>query len=261
MSISEQITVCIPTSPIPRHPDTGMIEKTIDSVRFHLPDAKVFVMCDGVRPNVEFRRHQYENYRDRLTKLFFAGRFGNADIIKFGSYTQQATMMRDTLDYRVQTPLVLFCEHDGELVTTHNPRDGVQETLPQDCVIAWQDIIDLIQSGGANFVRFNAWEKILPAHRHMMGGQMIQGSSRFIKTTQYSQWPHVASADFYRKMLREHFRPDERKMIEIGMYGPVAESPWDQYRVVLYDPDGNARRFYHRNGRADENGVQDPTDW
>lgn len=257
---SEQITVCIPTSPIPRHPDTGMIENTIKSIRFHLPESRIIIMMDGVRPNVEHRRGQYEEYKRRLTDVLFLQGFTPADLWQWQEYSQQARMMRVALE-TVTTPYVLFCEHDGELVTDFNPRDGQSITRSEDCQIAWQDITDLLASGGANMVRFYAWDKIHPAHAHLMCGQMIQGASKFIKTTQYSQWPHIARTDFYKKMLADHFAPNAVKMIEIGMYGPVGAAAWDQYRIVIYYPDGNARRFYHRNGRADENGVQDPVDW
>ena len=253
---SSQVTVCIPTSPIPRHPSTDMIENTIRSVRYQLPDARIIVMCDGVRPNVEFRRAQYEEYKQRLAKCIS----GNVQLMLCDEYSQQAKMMRAALE-TVTTPYVLFCEHDGELVSTLNPRTYSKDTLPQDCEIAWQDITDLLASGGANMVRFYAWDEIYSGHAHLMHGQIVQGASRFIQTTQYSQWPHIARTDFYKKMLADHFRPDEIRMIEIGMYGPVGAAPWTQYRIVIYAPDGNMRRFYHRNGRADENGVQDPVDW
>jgi hypothetical protein len=258
MSVSSQITVCIPTSPIPRHPSTDMIEQTIKSIRFHLPESRIIVMCDGVRPNVEFRRRQYEEYLERLVDLYANDM--NTDVVIFQTYSQQAKMMRRMLE-TVTTSYVLFCEHDGELVTNFNPRDEQTETRPEDCQIAWQDISDLLASGGANMVRFYAWDEIHPAHAHLMCGQMIQGASKFIKTTQYSQWPHIATTAFYKKMLAEHFAPDAVKMIEIGMYGPVGMAPWESYRVVIYAPKGNMRRFYHRNGRADETGKQDPVDW
>ena len=246
-----------------------MIENTIKSIRFHLPESPIIIMADGVRPNVEFRRAQYENYLQRLADLLASMKYGNVCMPMFNTYTQQAQMMRRVLnadcDPRVstliETPYVLFCEHDGELVSTTNPRIHKQETLPEDCQIAWQDICDLLASGGANIVRFYAWDEVYSGHAHLMQGQMIQSTSRFIKTTQYSQWPHIARTDFYKKMLHDHFRPDEIRMIEIGMYGPVGAAPWEQYRVVIYAPEGNMRRFYHRNGRADETGKQDPVDW
>lgn len=256
--MSKEIVVCVPTSPIPRHPSTDMIETTIKSIRFHLPESRIIVMCDGVRPNVEFRRAQYEEYKKRLRG--WADKQFNVALMVFADYSQQAKMMRAALE-TVTAPYVLFCEHDGELVTNINPRIHKQETLPEDCRIAWQDITDLLASGGANIVRFYAWDEIYSGHAHLMHGQIVQGASRFIQTTQYSQWPHIARTDFYKKMLADHFRPDEIRMIELGMYGPVGAAPWGDYRIVIYAPNGNFRRFYHRNGRADETGKQDPVDW
>src|SRR4029077_13519948 len=156
---SSQVTVTIPTSPIPRHPSTDLIENTISSIRYQLPNARIIVMCDGVRPNVEFRRKQYEEYKDRLTKRSLQGDFGNILIQENMVYAQQAKMMRAALEM-ITTPFVLFCEQDVVLVAMHNPRDGYKETLPEDCEIAWQDIADLLDSGGANIVRFYTWDQI-----------------------------------------------------------------------------------------------------
>jgi hypothetical protein len=256
--IDDQITVVIPTSPIPDHPSTVIIEKTIQSIRFHLPESQIIVMADGVRPQVEHRRAQYEEYKNQLSKRLLD--YGRIEMAVFDQPTQQAWMLRETLK-QITTPLVLFIEHDTYLPTTWSPRDD-GSTHPEDCTFAWQDIADIIMSGQVNMVRFYLWQQIWHEHEHLMHGKLIQGNSTFVKTTQYSQWPCIAAADFYRKILTEHFQPTERKMIEIGMYGPVANAPWEQYRIAIYYPEPNARRFYHMNGRVDTvTGVRDPAEW
>lgn len=261
--VDDQITVVIPTSPIPSHPSTEIIERVIASIRFHLPTARLIIMADGVRGQVEHRRAAYKEYVIRLFEKAHHGEFGNAEVTSWTDPTQQAWMLRDTLK-TITTPLVLFVEHDTYLVTTTNPRD-IENTgrtdHPEDCIINWQDIADLIQSGGANMVRFYLWERIWHEHEYLMRGQMIQGETKFIKTVQYSQWPCIASADFYRRILTQYFQPTERLMIEPRMMSPVSDAPWEDFRVVIYHPEPNARRFYHLNGRADENGVRDPSDW
>ena len=259
--IDDQITVVIPTSPIPDHPSTVIIEKTIQSIRFHLPESQIIVMADGVRPQVEHRRAQYEEYIQRLADKLARMEFGNTCMPIFTEPTQQAMMLKRVLESMIETPLVLFIEHDTYLPTTWSPRDD-GSTHPEDCTFAWQDIADVIMSGQVNMVRFYLWQQIWHEHEHLMHGKLIQGNSTFVKTTQYSQWPNVGSADFYRKILSEHFHPNERKMIEIGMYGPVANAPWEQYRIAIYYPEPNARRFYHMNGRVDTvTGIRDPAEW
>lgn len=262
--IDNQITVFIPTSPIPSHPSTEIISKVLHSIRFHLPEARIIISADGVRPQVEHRKKQYEDYLQQLSDRLATMEFGNTCMQIWMEPVQQAEMLRQMLDSGLMdTPLVLFVEHDTYLTTTSNPRDeeGTGLTHTEDCPINWEDISDIIASGGVNMVRFYLWEKIWHEHEYLMRGQMYQGESKFIKTVQYSQWPNIASADFYRKILSEHFQSKEQKMIEIGMYGPVVAAPWEDYRIAIYHPEPNARRFFHLNGRADENGVRDACDW
>ena len=261
MSISDSVTVCITTSPIPRHPSTDMIERVINSVRFHLPTAKIMVLFDGVRPNVEFRRWHYVGYMQHLKQMIDSGQFGNAGWMDHVEYTQQAQMMKNAIGVNVTTPLILFCGHDEELVTTHNPRDGYKETLPEDCIIQWGSLADTLLAGDLNMIRFYAWEKIWPEHQHLMHGEFESHGARYVRTTQYSQWPNLATTEFYKHILNTYFVLGERKMIELGMYGPVVSSPWEKFKIGIYYPGENNRRMYHLNGRADETGKQDPVDW
>jgi hypothetical protein len=260
--IDDQITILIPTSPIPSHPSTAIIEKTIAAIRYHLPTARLIVMADGVREEVKHREAQYQEYKDRLQKKIDACAFGNAAMLVYSEHLHQARMTLETLR-RVDTPLVYFNEHDVYLVTDHNPRDeeNTGYTHPEDTIIRWDEIRDLILSGGSHFVRFYLWEKIWHEHQYLMCGQMIQGASKFIQTRQWSGWPHVASAAVYRNVLENYLHPNEKRMIELLIYGPVVESLWIDFRTTIYYPEPNARRFMHLNGRQDEaTGVRDLAD-
>lgn len=258
--LDNQITVVVPTSPIPSHPDTRIIDEVLASIRFHLPESKIIVTADGVRPQVEHRREQYAEYKKVLAEKMRCLKYGW--LVEFDRYTQQAEMLRQVIERGdVQTPYVLFVEHDTPLVTTKNPRDGRTDTMPQDCQIDWQGMVEVLHDGKANQIRFYVWEAIFQPHAHMMRGEFRHRDATYVKTTQYSQWPNLATTDFYRRILPQHFRPQVPQMIELGMYGPVANAPWEQFKVVIYLPDENARRFYHLNGRADENGVRDEVDW
>lgn len=238
--MSDKITVLIPTSPIPSHPDTGIIEDVIASVRRQLPDSKVVLMCDGVRPAVEHRRAQYAEYRSRLLAKCGRGEWSNVEGMVFSEPTQQAGMTRVALK-SVLTPYVLFMEHDGVLI---------------DQPINWQAITGTIEEGEANMVRLYWREVIHPEHEYLMHGLYESHGAQFVRTTQYSQWPNVASKAFYEKMLADHFVIGHRDMIETVMYGPVANAPWNVYKVVIYYPQPDATAWNHRNGRQG-----DPADW
>lgn len=262
--IDSQITVLVPTSPIPSHPSTELLDKVIASIRFHLPESKIIIMADGVRSQVGHRAAQYEEYLSRVSDKLARMEYGNAMMPIFTEPTHQAGMTDMMLDAHVDTPYVAFFEHDVTLVTNQNPRDeeNTGVTHPEDCVIRWDEIVDLLESGGSNLVRFYLWEKIWHEHQYLMRGQMIQGSSRFIQTVQFSGWPFVARTDYLWHLLTEAVPCGEKTMIEPAVYGLISESSWEQHRLTIYLPEPNGRRFYHLNGRVDATtGLRDSSDW
>ena len=63
-----EITVVIPTSPIPSHPSTAIIDETIASVRKQLPDSRIIVTADGVRAEQVGMANNYFEYLVALNK-------------------------------------------------------------------------------------------------------------------------------------------------------------------------------------------------
>lgn len=239
----EQVTVLVPTSPIPRHPDTSLIEECLQSVRFYFPSCRIVVMADGVREQVAHRKEQYEQYKNVLLQKLPGYGLGPSDVFFFHEYTQQCGMTSKVLQ-TVTTPNILFMEHDA--------------ILRRDPPINFEAIFGLLCSGRANLVRFYNWAEIWHEHRALMRGELGYAGATFVKTVQYSQWPLVSNADYHRRLLRDNWKGD-RKMIETVMYGPVVAQPWEHNKIVIYLDGGLA--FTHRDGRADETGKRDPSEW
>lgn len=234
----KEITVIVPSSVIPSNPSTEIIDETIKSIRHHLPDAEIILTFDGLRPEQEDRRADYEEYIRRA--LFKANtQWGNVVPILFDKQTHQVGMARVALQ-EINTPLVLYMEQDTPLVT--------------DLPIEWEKLSKDILSGESNLVRFH-FEAFVPKdHEHMMIGQPENG---LLKTVQWSQRPHLASTAFYRRVLDENFSPESNCFIEDLMHGKLYESflqdgilGWNQWRVHIYSPEGNIKRSYHTDGRA-----------
>jgi len=243
--LDDQVTALIPTSPIPRHPDTGLIEECIGGIRSYFPEARIIVMADGMRPAVEHRRGQYEEYKKRLAEKIDSHQLGRTELMLFDEPWQQAEMTKRTLE-KVTTPLILFVEHDA--------------VFQPETKVVFSDIFDLLLKGDANIVRFYNWKDIWWEHAYLMRGEFTHGSSRFVKTVQYSQWPLVSRTDYHRKILSEYFAPFERKMIETKMYGPVASSQWEEHKIVIYL--NGELPFMHHDGRTDRvTGRRDPAEW
>jgi hypothetical protein len=58
-------------------------------------------------------------------------------------------------------------------------------------------------------------------------------------------------------MLNDYFPPESRTMIEDRVYGEMfvdctKRRGWNDWRVYIYQPDGDMRRSGHLDGRGDE---------
>jgi hypothetical protein len=232
------ITVVVPVSPIKSHPDTHVLEETLDSVRHHLPDAELFLMFDGVRKEQAKRIGDYEEAIRRT--LWVAKSWGAVVPFIFDRHKHQVGMLRHVLD-EIRTPLLMFVEQDTPLVT--------------DELIAWDNITDFITSGQSNCVRLHHEGVIPEPHLPMMHGEE-QG---YIRTSQFSARPHVATVAFYRKLL-DCFTPDANCFVEDKAHGVIDQAfkldgmaGWNLWRVHIYAKDpNNLKRSWHLDGRAGE---------
>lgn len=228
----QQITVVIPVSPIKSHPSTKILDETIASIRHHMPKVKIIVSFDGVR---EEQGDLAMAYGEHIRAVMYKHR----DIypVIFGEHRHQSGMLKVLLEQHITTPYIMYVEQDTPL-----------EKDP----IAWGDILDLLESGESNLVRFHHESSIPPDHEHMMLGL----SGDFMRTVQWSQRPHVATTAFYRQVM-SLFSPDTKSFIEDFIHGVVwnaylrdGKHAYNQWRLHIYHPDtGNIRRSYHTDGR------------
>jgi len=239
--IEDLVTVVIPTSPIPSHPSTAIIERTINSIRRHLPTASMHILCDGVRPEMEFRREQYTDY---LNRAWAKCSEWNSSMSQFLLHSQQAGMLKILLERgKIITPLLFFCEHDAVLDEKH---------------IDWDAIAQLLMSGEANTVRLYWNADPHPEHLHLMG----ERRSDFVKTIQWSGWPFIGRTDFYRQVMVDYFSGDDKKMLETVLYSPCVELPWESFKTWIYCPPGNGVSFRHMDARRDPvTDAKDFGDW
>lgn len=233
----DAMTVVIPTSPIPSHPSTDIIEATMTSVEDRT-DAEILIMVDGVRPEQSGRGKDYYEYIRRLCLLCEEH---NATPVVYYEHLHQAEMLRRTLEL-VDTPFVLYVEHDTPL----------QGDIPFSRILTEMHASDL------NLMRFSHESRILPDHHHLIRDLEPWGEhAPFVPTLQWSQRPHIARRSFYRKLLDTCFDPEARTMIEDVMHGITEhdalqdmEAAWEKWRLAVYHPAGNIQRSNHLDGRA-----------
>jgi hypothetical protein len=230
---SADVTVLVSSSPIISHPSTHIIDETIASIRYHLADSPIFIMCDGVREEQAHLKEKYRQYRiDLVTRMLMS--WNGVMILPFPEFTHQAVMTIKTLEL-VKTPLMLFVEHDTPLV---------------DEPIDWEMLMATVNAGISNHVRLHYDDRIHPDHQHMMCGKL---TGNLIKCVQWHQRPHLAHTLWYENVLLAHFTPQSRTWIEDKVYSPVSMAPWEDYRLTVYDPEGtgqNMKRSRDLNGRA-----------
>lgn len=243
------ITAVVPVSPIKSHPDTAILAETLDSFRFHHPTAEIILTFDGVRPEQECRRGEYEEHIRRV--LWLADKkWRNVCPFVFDTHMHQTGMLRAVFN-EIRTPLLLYVEQDTPIVT--------------DEPIDWQLIYNSIECGEANVVRLYHEGVIPEPHRHLMHGGASWpaadgGKITMLRTSQWSQRPHVASTAYYRRILDAHFTTNAKCFLEDVLHGVLQNAwrqdgmaGWQQHRLYLYHPDnGNAKRSYHTDGRAGE---------
>ncbi|MCM6774985.1 hypothetical protein NDR87_26430 [Nocardia sp. CDC159] len=237
------ITVVISVSPIPSHPSSDILEATIASVRAQLPDSEIIIACDGVRAEQEHRRHDYEKFLQRL--LWIADHlWHNVFPLIFDNHLHQAECARQALDH-LDTPLLLFVEHDTPLIGE----------------IPWTGLSDAIMSGVANVVRLHHESSILEPHKHLMLDDTPQDVSGvpMMRTFQWSQRPHLASASWYRGMLDRVRHRQARTFVEDIAHGLLIEDVtrdrslgWYGWRTWIFTPPGSIQRSYHTDGRSEE---------
>lgn len=247
------ISVIVTTSPVPRHPSTDHLETVIDSIRAQLPTAEIIVVADGVRPEQEHRRAVYETYLSRLVWLTNY-RWKNVVPVIADEWLHQAGATRLALDH-ASAPFVLFVEHDTPLIGS----------------IDWPGLCAFLQSGEANVIQFHENDTIHPDHEavvldretvHWMGRTELPGDGYPVvparRTAAWWQRPHLASARFYRRVLRR-IPPGARTMIEDALYGQCwadyadhGEAGWHRWKLWIYTPPDGFRRSGHLDSRGED---------
>lgn len=258
----DNITVLIPTSPIPSHPSTAILDETIANIRKYT-NAKIIIMFDGVHKSLVNREIEYGMYKSYVEQNIKIGKYGDCNSISFTVHNHQAMMTRYVLGM-IDTPLIMFCEHDTSPIGD----------------IPFDRICEMVNgSNEINYMRFNIFEQIPKEHEYLMigeymlsikKGQTLGPSSfdslakadspiRFRRTIQWSQRPHIAKTEWYKNILKTYFDKTPVSMIEDVMHSVVqthfSALGHDTFGLAIYTPEGNQLRSYHADGRGDDEKI------
>lgn len=241
--VNDKLTVLIPTSPVPIHPDTSHIEETVKSVRDRLPYCEIFILIDGVHAEQGDRFESYGEYVRRLLWLT-NNEWNNVLPLYFSNHQHQANMTREALKL-VKTPCIMFVEHDTPLVGEAD----------------YNGICNAVWSGEVDLVRLHHEASILEPHKHLMLDErpIDVAGVPLMRTVQWSQRPHITTTSYYREMIKRNFGLESRTMIEDVMYGVLYNSwrvhkmqGWSHNKVAIYTPEGDIKRSTHLDSRGDD---------
>lgn len=248
--VEEPVTVVIPVSYIPSHPDTHILAETIKSVRFHLPDSPIILTFDGIREEYADKKPEYDEFIRRA--LFLANtEWQYCYPLIFSEHVHQIGMARKAFDY-IKSELILYVEQDTPLVT--------------DEPIEWEKLKEAILTGESNMIRFHFEAGIPEPHKDLMIGKPENG---LLKTVQWSQRPHLASTAFYRRILENNFSSSAKCFLEDVLHGKLMQAfnedgvqGWNQWRVHIYYPnEKNIKRSLHLDGRQGALKYDDTQIW
>lgn len=242
----DDMTVVIPVSPIPSHPETTIIDETIQSIRSHI-SSPILVTIDGVRKEQEDMRSSYNLFID---KLLWKCNFEYKDVLPviFSKHRHQSGMMNDIIG-RIKSKYVMYVEQDTPLV-----KRNVDDP---STYIDWGYIKDSIGNGKANCIRLHFEAFIPDAHKHLMIGTP---ENNLLKTRQWSQRPHIASVQFYKSVM-SLFSDKSNCFIEDYIHGKLQDGDWNKWKVFIYHPSGSIKRSYHLNGRNGAEKYDDRQIW
>lgn len=244
LGIHEAMTFVVPTSPIPSHPSTEIIEQTIESIRKNSA-MPILITIDGVR---EEQKEKSNDYTEYIRRLLWKCNFEWRDVtpVLFREHLHQSGMMKRVFEL-IDTPLICYVEHDTPLVS--------------DRPIEWGLIAETVMSDKANVVRFHYEEQIPEPHKHLMLPEKNL-SEKFLATKQWSQRPHVAKKIFYENIM-QYFSEESNCFIEDRVYGNCVEGNWEDWKVFIYTPDDKIgiKRSLNLDGRADDRKFEAEQIW
>jgi len=230
---TRDITIVMATSVLPSHPDTRIIDETVSKIRYHFPENEIIMQIDGLREEQRDRKYDYNEYKNRvLWKCLHEWK--NVLPVIFRNHEHQTNMMKDTISL-IKTPVLLYVEGDAPLTENH---------------IDWQKCLDMIEYNKANTIRFHFEQRIPKEHSHLMFGL----DDGFMKTSQWSQRPHLSKVSYYRDIVLPNAWSGT--FIEDGFHGIVIEDckihgdvGWDKHKLWIYHPENGIQRSYHLDGR------------
>lgn len=177
----DKLTVIVPTSAIPSHPSTELIEKAVRSMNKYVGTmgCRKIIVCDGCAPTPS-----YEEYKRRLLKLRQEDLdFSRSKVIEFISWVHLSSTLERAFQ-TVETEFALVFQHDHEVV---------REVDTEGILKCFDDpLVKHIRINRRANTR-SGWDFMLEEYKG--------ASIPLLKTAAWSDVPHFVRVDYYRKFV------------------------------------------------------------
>jgi hypothetical protein len=183
------VTILTPTSPIPSHPSTVIIERAIKSLgaKAGLTGCRHLIVCDGCPDDAPLElRERYEEYKQTLRRLADEQKFCTAvEIVELPACVGLSGVIRAGIPL-VKTPYVLVYEHDWEIVR-HIDTLGI--------LLTFEKCPDV------QYVRLNKRHTIESGWDWVLKPDTRSRPVPLVRTSCWSANPHFARIAYYMKMI------------------------------------------------------------
>jgi len=197
---------------------------------------------DGVREEQKGWIEQYETYKRNLQSKNWT----NVTFVESLEYRHEAGMLRAVFESNlIKTPLILYVMHDFPLC---------------DTFIDWRGIVDTLLDGDVSCIFFNHDSDLRMHNRphqaqqfkDLTGEEMKVVTNRWglplLKTITFHPF-NIATTEF-NQFLVSHFKT-ARIHIDCDEIHNILEKNYARYKMGIYTPDGDMKRFYNLMGRTD----------
>lgn len=243
-SRTSDLTLLIPASPIPSHPNTAVIERALDSLLTHLPDGafRTIVCHDPPSPSLApDRSNAFERYLQRLERLTAAGKYRRLDIdvTTAPRWGHLAGSLRHTIG-RVQSEFVFILQHDFFL-TEHLPILDLIEMMRRH-----PEVKHLRLNRKANLPRL--WDGRTEERRRFFAERSFDGV-RVCQTLAWSDNPHLARTEYYSDLILPLV--GDRQTFPENVCDPLnTPESHAQFGTFVYGAEGQASTVGHLDGAA-----------
>jgi hypothetical protein len=244
-TVAKLITVITTTNPIPSIPDVKHLyscQKSLSSIPA-LAKCKKIIVFDGIQPNYESRKEDYDEYKKRVTRLVKKDPyFSNTRLVFCPSWAHLSGAIQKAFRY-VNTPYVLIQQHDFTIIKNFDI-NGIVATLAANPYVKHVKL------------EYNPTN----AHARWWNGPVdgVVDGTHFVPLTRIFGWSdvtHVTTAEYYKNFVlpqcdhgfMEHFlHPAFQRDIE--KFGLTFAQ--QIYGTYLYGDIQDGGYIYHSDGRG-----------